>query len=143
MAYGGLCCDYLISTDSYVHLVMEEFDFVLVLILTLVLTGRGRRIRLASKIPFYLLSYLSICHLQNYGVKARKFYGREKDPLPVSSTKKILQATVRLSTVQYHVWKQKHVSVFISTTDGNRNMFPFPTNESSNHGLYINPNTLL
>jgi len=28
---------------------------VLVLILTLVSTGRGRRIRLASKIPFYLL----------------------------------------------------------------------------------------
>ena len=61
---------------------------VLVLILTLVSTGQGCRIHLASKIPFYLLSYLSICHLRNYGVKTRKFHGRGKDPLPVSSTKR-------------------------------------------------------
>jgi hypothetical protein len=31
---------------------------------------------------------------------------------------------------------------YMETTDGNGNMFSFPTNESSNHGLHINPNTL-
>ena len=39
------------------------------------------------------------------------------------------------------LWKRKRVSVSISTTDGNGNEFPFPTNESSNHGLHINPNS--
>ncbi len=37
-------------------------------------------------------------------------------------------------------WRRKRVSVSISTTDGKGNEFPFPTNESSNHGLHINPN---
>ncbi len=50
---------------------------------------QGRRISLASKNPFKLalVLVLSIRHLQNYGVKTtRKFPGRGKDPLPVSST---------------------------------------------------------
>ena len=62
--------------------------FILILILTLASTGRGCRIHLASKIPCYLFSYLSICHSWNYGVKMRKFHGRWKDPLSVSSTKR-------------------------------------------------------
>ncbi len=128
--------------------------FVLVLILTLVSTRRGRRIHIASKIPFYLLSYLSIRHLQNYGVKTRELHGRGKDPLPLSSTKRYsshgpsVYRTVPYMETEtcfcFHFndwWKQTHVFISISTTDGNDNMFPFPTNKSSNHGLHINPNS--
>ncbi len=95
----------------------------------LVSTGQGRRIHLASKIPCYLLSYLSICHSQNYGVKTRKFHGRGKDQLPVYSTKRY--------------FKPRSVCLPYGTIHGNRNMFPFPTNKSSNsnHGLHINPNS--
>ena len=70
---------------------LEEFDFVLVLILMLVLIGLGRQIGLGSKIPFNLLSYLSIHHSRNYGVKTRKLPGRGKDPLSVSSTKRYFE----------------------------------------------------
>ena len=82
---------------------LEEFDFVLVLILMLVLIGLGRQIGLGSKIPFYLLSYLSICHSQNYGVKNKDISWERKGSTPCIFNKKILQAAVCPSTVRYHM----------------------------------------
>ena len=129
-----LCCLKGIWVHALIIniLLLEEFVFVLVLILTLVLIGLGRRIGLGSKILFYLLSYLFICHLQNYGLKTRKFPGRGKDPLPVSLTKRYFKPrSIRLSygticIFIHHRWKRKHVSVSISRDDGNGNMFPLP-----------------
>ena len=118
---------------------LEEFVFILVLILTLVSIRLGHRIGLASKIPFYLVSYLSIRHPKNYGVKTRKFPGRGKHQHPVSSTKRyfkprsiwLLYGTICIFV--HHRWKQKHVSVSISISrdDGNWNMFLFPQIQQS------------
>ncbi len=125
--------------------VLEELVFVLVLILTLVSIVLGFRIGLGSKIPFYLLSYLSIRHSRNYGVKTRKFPGRGKDPLPVSSTKRYIKPrSVHLpyGTICifiHHRRKRKLVSVSLSRDDGNGKSFGF--HESSNHDLNINPNS--
>ncbi len=47
---------------NFEYLLLEEFNFVLVLIQSLLSIGLGRQISLGSKILFYLLSYLSICH---------------------------------------------------------------------------------
>jgi len=51
---------------------------VLVLILTLVSTGRGRRIRLASIIPFYLLSSIYSSFAKLWCKKRGNFMGEEK-----------------------------------------------------------------
>ena len=120
------------GTRSHITECWRSSIFVLVLILTLVSIGLGHWIGLGSKIPFYLLSYLSTCHSQNYGVKMRKFTGRGKDPLPVSSLKRYFKprsvclpyGTICICVL--YKWEQKHVSISISTTDGNRNMFLFP-----------------
>jgi hypothetical protein len=52
--------------------------------------------------------------LQNYGVKTRKFHGRGKDPLPVSSMKRY--------------FKPRSIRLPYGTIYGN-------------HGLHINPNS--
>jgi len=70
----------------------------------LVSTGRGRRIGVASKIPFYLLSsiYSSFAKLW---CKNKDISWERKRSAPCIFNEKILQATVRTSTERYHIWK--------------------------------------
>ncbi len=100
--------------------VLEEFDFCTRPYSNASVDRAGTRISVASKIPpvksHFTCLVLSIHHSRNYGVKTRKFHGTGKDPLPVPSTKRYFKP-----------WSLR---------------LPYGT-IYGNHGLHINPNTLL